>query len=83
MTKDRYDKRKQWFINHIGKRIYRTKNSCQCEICKAVYEHGLFVDDRMQAIYCHDAECELGVYYFSRKWKARLMQIWITIKPMW
>lgn len=28
---------KQWFIDRIGKRIYRKKQSCPCKMCQKIY----------------------------------------------
>ena len=30
----KYQERKQWFIDRIGKRVFREETSCQCETCK-------------------------------------------------
>ena len=47
--------REAWFISKIGKTIYRSE-ACSCEICRKVYENGIFVHDRNQAIYLYDIE---------------------------
>ena len=57
--------REKWFTDRIGKRIYRNENSCTCEVCKGVGNHGLVIFDRTHAQYLQGAECELGVYYFD------------------
>ena len=48
--------RLQWFLDRVGKRVFRNKTTCPCEICAAVYEHGLVIDDKLQAEYLHDLE---------------------------
>ena len=34
------ENRKQWFIDRIGKRVYRGQTSCQCETCKRISKEG-------------------------------------------
>jgi hypothetical protein len=58
---------KQWYIDRIGKRVFRTESSCQCEICKQVYEAGLIIIDEMHADYLYMMQNELGLYYFDTK----------------
>ena len=48
--------RENWFLARIGRVLYRIE-ACSCEICRAVYENGIFVHDRNQAIYLYDIEC--------------------------
>ena len=58
-------KSRGWFIERIGKRIFRDKLSCDCEACREVEEHGLVIHDRIHAIYLHDIDCDYaaeGVY---------------------
>ena len=52
-------KRKQWFLDRIGKRVFRGETSCQCEICKRVSNEGLIITDELHAIYLYDIE---GMY---------------------
>lgn len=47
--KKNYTKRMQWFYNHIGKRVYRNKISCECEACINDYKYGLKIDSKMEA----------------------------------
>ncbi len=51
-----YEIRKQWFIDRIGKKIYRNKTTCDCAICESVYKNGLTVSDEMHADYVHECE---------------------------
>jgi len=39
----------QWFLDRIGKRIYRENNFCDCEICVDVWKKGLIVLDELHA----------------------------------
>ena len=53
-------KTKEWFMERIGKRIYRDmqgEKHC-CQYCQAVAEHGLTVIDEMHADYlaCTDRD---------------------------
>ena len=48
--------RKQWFIDRIGKRVYRNRTSCGCETCKQVLDVGLMIHDMEHAIYLCDVE---------------------------
>jgi hypothetical protein len=54
---------KQWFIDRIGKRVYRDKNTCDCEICKIVFENGLIIKNEMHATYLYDVQHELQYIY--------------------
>lgn len=51
--------REQWFINRIGKRVFRETNGCPCEVCKNVTDKGLVIADKMHALYLYNIE---GVY---------------------
>jgi len=55
----KYQERKQWFLDRIGKRVFREETSCQCETCKRVSKEGVVINDEMHAIYLHDIE---GMY---------------------
>lgn len=46
----------QWFLNRIGKRIYRTSNGCSCGTCQGILENGIIVGDEFHAAYLHDWE---------------------------
>lgn len=54
--------REKWFIDRIGKRVYRNDDKCSCESCKNVYTHGLIIQDELHASYldsieaCYNAE---------------------------
>jgi|GEM_PF-3102140 len=65
--KKQYAKRKQWFIDRIGQRVYRTRGTCLCSTCKDVAENGLVIADKTHACYLFDCENELGVNYFDTK----------------
>jgi len=48
--------RLQWFLDRIGKTVYRNKNSCDCKTCEDVYVNGLLIKDELQANYVWDME---------------------------
>lgn len=48
--------RKEWFVNRIGKRIYRNKNACECKACQAINKNGLIVANKLHAQYLYDIE---------------------------
>lgn len=57
--------RKQWFMDRIGKTIYRTKGDCDCHVCRGVEQNGLTISDDLHARYLYDCEMELGLRYFD------------------
>jgi hypothetical protein len=57
----------EWYKERIGKRVYRTESSCQCEVCKKVGEIGLIISDNLHAQYLYDCQNELDLYYFDEK----------------
>lgn len=54
-----------WFKERIGKRVFRTESSCQCEICIKVGKVGLVIMDNLHAQYLFDCQNELGLFYFD------------------
>ena len=60
-----YEERLQWFIDRIGKRVYREDVSCQCDSCKSGTMHGVFVNDKMHAHYLCDISGETDIEYFD------------------
>ena len=51
--------REKWFIDRIGKRVFRNKTSCNCDTCQKIYENGLVISDKNHAQYLYDME---GMY---------------------
>ena len=41
----------KWFTDRIWKRIYRDKNTCNCNTCKDVSENWLIIADENHASY--------------------------------
>jgi hypothetical protein len=55
----------QWFIDRIGKRIYRKNNICNCPTCLQVHEVGLIITDKDHAIYLYDCQ-EMDLIYYEK-----------------
>lgn len=53
---EEYKARKQWFIDRIGKRVFRNATTCTCGVCKNVENEGLVIFDKMHADYLCDVE---------------------------
>ena len=53
----------QWFVDRVGKRVYRLNNNCDCCVCVAVFEHGLIISDKFHANYLFDCQNELELFY--------------------
>lgn len=45
-----------WFLNRIGKRIYRDDNKCDCSACYNVLQHGLIILDTGHAEYLYETQ---------------------------
>ena len=58
---------KQWFIDRIGKVVYRTDTLCPCYMCEDAYNNGLLIKDDMQAQYLFSVEAECDIRYFDTK----------------
>lgn len=54
-------KSQQWFIDRIGKTIYRSENGCSCETCKKVHSKGLVIRDKLHASYLYDIQHEYEI----------------------
>ena len=58
---------KQWFIDRIRQRIFRTEASCKCPVCVDVGMNGLVIYDEMHADYLYHCQHELDLYYFDKQ----------------
>jgi hypothetical protein len=54
-----YSEREKWFIDRIGKVVYRNKTSCTCSVCADVADNGLIIHDLAHALYLEEIE---GMY---------------------
>ena len=55
------------FTNHIGRTVWRTSSMCNCDVCRDVFEDGLFILDANHATYIKDVAAETGLKYFQTK----------------
>ncbi len=58
-----HQKRKQWFIDRIGKRVFRPPVNCQCDSCKSGHLNGILILDETHADCLYSCEGELGIRY--------------------
>jgi hypothetical protein len=56
-----YSDREKWFIERIGKVVYRNATSCRCDICKNVTVNGLIIADHNHALYLSEIEAEYNL----------------------
>jgi hypothetical protein len=56
-----------FFKKNISKRVFRTRNGCDCVACNFIYEHGVIVRNISHAEYLADQEENRGVKYFTSK----------------
>lgn len=56
----------QWFIDRIGKRVYRDEIACICHECKMVEIQGVIILDRFHANYLYDIQNEMGIKYYEK-----------------
>ena len=54
---------KDWFIDRIGKTIYRNETTCTCDTCKYVTDKGLVIRDEFHVDYLLMVQGELGIEY--------------------
>lgn len=60
MEKKLKTKSKQWFLDRIGKRIYRDEGDCECVHCKDIEENGFIISDANHALYVYDAQNDMA-----------------------
>jgi len=56
-----------FFKKNISKRVFRTRNGCDCVACAFIYEHGVIVRNISHAEYLADQEENRDVKYFTTK----------------
>lgn len=61
--------REQWFIDRIGKRIFRNATTCSCSICADVAKNGIIVHDEYHAIYLCDTEADYAADDFELNYR--------------
>ncbi len=55
----------EWFLSHVGERVFRNKVKCDCESCKRGGEEGVLITDKTHANYLFDVQNELGIRYHA------------------
>ena len=66
--------RLEWFKKRIGKKIYRDF-FCSCKVCEEVEKNGLYIVDKLHAIYLFDCQNEFEIYYFDKPLKKELEKL--------
>ncbi len=56
-----------FFKKNISKRVFRTRNGCDCVACAFIYEHGVIIRNISHAEYLADQEENRDVKYFTAK----------------
>ena len=54
---------KDWFMNRIGKTIYRNETTCTCNTCKDVPDKGLVIIDEFHVDYLLMVQDDLDIEY--------------------
>lgn len=59
----------KWFLNRLGKTVYRDDVSCPCPTCKKGTTDGIVIGDKQHAEYLHLIETshDMGVNYRDKK----------------
>ena len=60
----KYLEQRQWFIDRIGKKVYRCDLKCACEVCQSG-KKGILIEDYDQACYMNDCKGEMGINYYD------------------
>lgn len=60
----KYLEQRQWFIDRIGKVVYRCNLKCNCESCQSG-KKGILIEDYDQACYMNDCRGEMGIKYYD------------------
>lgn len=53
----------QWFINRIGKIVYRDKVKCKCITCIENGDNGILINDIHHAEYLYMVSCDMDIEY--------------------
>jgi hypothetical protein len=61
------DERYQWFLDRIGKVVYRDENGCKCLVCKDSVNNGVLILDKDYADYLYCVEAETDIIYRDKK----------------
>ena len=47
---------KQWFLDRIGKRVFRDNSGCGCPTCNDIVENGLIIRDKEHALHMYEVQ---------------------------
>jgi hypothetical protein len=50
----------KWFLERIGKRIYRDSDGCHCRTCNDIVRKGLVIADKNHAQYLAEVDAEFA-----------------------
>ena len=64
--------RDQWFIDRIGKRIYRNPVDCTCKDCQEINKNWLIIHDREHALYLSATESDYAADWFILNYRDEL-----------
>jgi len=53
----------EWFLDRIGKRIYRHDVTCDCTLCKDVTKNGIVVRGKHHAEYLYIVQNDIFINY--------------------
>lgn len=56
-----------WFLQRIGKRVFRNDNGCGCETCKDVSRNGIVIKSEIHAKYLQSVQGEMSLQYSDTK----------------
>jgi len=59
--------RQQWFLDRIGKRVFRNGDGCNCPSCLNVLDNGIIIASEEHAMYLDMIEStpDMGIKYFD------------------
>lgn len=57
----------QFFLDRIGKRVFRDVIDCNCQTCKDIGERGLIIQDENHARYLYMIWQDMGIVYRDNK----------------
>lgn len=69
MTKRERTAREQWFLDRIGKVVFRDDDGCPCAICKNAVEHGILINDEVHAMYLYEIESDYAMEGISLNYR--------------
>ena len=55
-----------WFIERIGKKVYRDRNICSCDYCQDIKVNGITIKDLNHAQYLLDIQNQFKIEYYEK-----------------